>query len=301
MAGTTTLLVPGQALAGGSTASPGPEPTSALAGAAVGSLSPSRAGDFLTCALLYRFRVVDRLPEPPSAAAARGSLVHAVLERLFDLPAGERTPAAADALLAPEWERLRAEEPELETLFDGPEELGRWLASARPLLDRYFRLEDPQRLEPAERELLVETTLEGGLVLRGYLDRLDVAPSGAMRVVDYKTGRAPGRGFEAAALFQLRFYALVLWRLRGEVPRLLQLLYLGSGEALRYEPDEADLRATERKVLAVWDAIRLATQTGDFRPSPGRMCGFCAHHAICPARGGTPPRYPGPRTSSVAG
>ncbi|NKY41704.1 PD-(D/E)XK nuclease family protein, partial [Cellulomonas septica] len=34
-------------------------------------LSPSRANDFLQCPLLFRFRVVDRLPEPPSAAAAR--------------------------------------------------------------------------------------------------------------------------------------------------------------------------------------------------------------------------------------
>src|SRR5579859_2725609 len=51
------------------------------------SLSPSRAGDFLTCPLLYRFRVIDRLPEPPSQAATRGTLVHSVLERLFDAAA----------------------------------------------------------------------------------------------------------------------------------------------------------------------------------------------------------------------
>src|ERR1700723_4413401 len=59
------------------------------------SLSPSRAGDFMTCPLLYRFRVIDRLPEPPSPAAARGTLVHAVLEHLFNRPAPERTPAPA--------------------------------------------------------------------------------------------------------------------------------------------------------------------------------------------------------------
>ncbi|NHC47353.1 PD-(D/E)XK nuclease family protein [Motilibacter sp. K478] len=258
-----------------------------------GSLSPSRAADFLTCPLLYRLRAIDRVPEPVSAAAARGTVVHAVLERLFDLPAAERTPDSAAALLPLAWDGLRAREPELDALFDSAQELERWLASARALLQRYFGLEDPQRLEPAERELLVETTLDSGLVLRGYLDRLDVAPSGAMRVVDYKTGRAPGPGFEAPALFQLRFYALVLWRLRGEVPRRLQLMYLGSGEVLRHEPDDADLRATERKVLALWDAIRLATQTGDFRPSPSRRCGFCAHQALCPARGGTPPPFPG--------
>src|SRR5450432_2523136 len=77
------------------------------------SLSPSRASDFLTCPLLYRFRVIDRLPEPPSPAAARGTLVHAVLERLFDHPAGDRTPAVARSLMPPQWERLTTEEPAL--------------------------------------------------------------------------------------------------------------------------------------------------------------------------------------------
>src|SRR6476620_975444 len=29
------------------------------------TLSPSRASDFMSCPLKYRFRVVDRIPEPP--------------------------------------------------------------------------------------------------------------------------------------------------------------------------------------------------------------------------------------------
>jgi putative RecB family exonuclease len=256
------------------------------------SLSPSRASDFMTCPLLYRFRVIDRLPEKPSPAATRGTVVHAVLERLFDLPAVERVPSRAHDLLGPEWARLLEAEPELAGLFSDDEGRDEWLASAAALLDTYFALEDPTRLEPAERELFVECDLESGLRLRGYVDRLDEAPGGALRVVDYKTGRAPREGFEAKAMFQMRFYALVLWRLRGEVPRLLQLLYLGSGEVLRYEPDEADLRATERKVLALWDAIARATERGDWRPSPSRLCDWCDHQALCPAFGGTPPELP---------
>ena len=43
------------------------------------SLSPSRAADFKTCPLLYRFRTIDRLPEKKSLAAVRGTLVHSVL------------------------------------------------------------------------------------------------------------------------------------------------------------------------------------------------------------------------------
>src|SRR5690349_7780184 len=81
------------------------------------SLSPSRAGDFKTCPLLYRFRTIDRLPERPTPDQARGTLVHAVLERLFDVPAPERTPEQASALIEPEWARLVAERSELVDLF----------------------------------------------------------------------------------------------------------------------------------------------------------------------------------------
>jgi putative RecB family exonuclease len=267
-------------------------PPEVEASRAPASLSPSRASDFMNCPLLYRFRVVDRLPERPSAAATRGTVVHAVLERLFELPAAERVPARAHALIQPEWERLLEEEPVLGELFTDDAGRDEWLGSAVGLLDSYFELEDPTSLEPAERELYVECDLESGLRLRGYVDRLDEAPDGALRVVDYKTGRAPHEGFEAKAMFQMRFYALVLWRLRGVVPRQLQLLYLGSGEVLRYEPDEADLRATERKVEALWRAVQRATETGDWRPSPSRLCDWCDHQALCPAFGGTPPPLP---------
>jgi len=290
----------------------------------VGALSPSRAGDFLTCPLLYRFRVLDRIPERPSPAAVRGTVVHAVLERLYDLPAAERTLARAVEMVEPEWRRLLEAEPELAELFpaagsaDGPDaassdgspdaaspdvaEQASWLAGVSELVERYFALEDPQRLEPAEREFYVETELESGLLLRGYVDRLDVAPAtGELRIVDYKTGKAPGPGFEARAMFQMRFYALVLWRLHGRVPRLLQMLYLGSGEILRYEPDEADLRATERKLVALWAAIQRAMDTGDWRHNPSRLCEWCDHQVRCPAFGGTPPPLPDSASPALLG
>jgi putative RecB family exonuclease len=259
-------------------------------------LSPSRASDFMQCPLLYRFRVVDKLPEAPSSAAVRGTVVHAVLERLFDLPAAERTFAAARTMLRPQWERLLEAEPELGTLFDGDAAaVVDWLTSAEALLERWFGLEDPTRLEPAERELYVEATLDDGLVLRGYVDRLDVAPTGEVRVVDYKTGRAPSEQFETKAMFQMRFYALVLWRARGVVPRQLQLVYLGDGQVLRHSPDEDELVATERKVKALWAAIDRAMSTGDWRPRPSRLCDWCDHRPLCPSFGGTPPPLPSAR------
>ena len=647
----------------------------------LGALSPSRAADFMVCPLLYRFRTIDRLPEPPSPDAVRGTLVHKVLEDLFDLPAADRTPERARDLLVPSWDGLLEQEPEIATMLVGGEteqlDFQTWFDSCAEVLDRYFTLEDPRRLEPAERELYVEALLDSRLLLRGFVDRLDEAPDGRLRVVDYKglaldtplpkpsgwttmgevcvgdellgadgrptrvleksglhhrpcyrvtfangdsvvcdnvhlwrvvtsqrqrqvtqtidagalfalrrrhdsrgrrqsiwieaaapiqlpevplpvepwllgawlgdgdsrsglltvgrqdiddmrslikdhwprhvsvteersayrvslsrtqdqctyghtelaeptpghrsrrcrhewrhagmtptnvslttqlselgvlgnkhlpaaylrasidqriellrglmdtdgwwsstrrragyttnddrlaadvvellhtlglhplhfakpyvgavrpsmtwhvieftptgfnpfslprkaaacdgsvtrlqvelarrrvvssvepvrsvptqcvkvdapdslylcgkgfvpthnTGRAPGEGFEAKALFQMKFYALAIWRTRGVVPAMLQLVYLGSGEVLRYVPDEADLVATERKVVAIWEAIRRAESTGDWRASPSRMCDWCAHQSLCPAYGGTPPPLPEPELPAPA-
>lgn len=335
------------------------------------SLSPSRAADFKTCPLLFRFRTIDKLPETPSADQVRGTLVHAVLERLFDLPAAERTPDAAVALVAPEWERLLEQEPTLAGLFadstdpaaglvrdpaalaaeadattgspagaldaeadplsnaagpltdaeagqvgnaagglsngagsavqealvdvPGGAEAARiaaFLSGAGKLLTGYFAVEDPQRLQPAERETLISTVIGDELLLRGYIDRLDVSPAGDLRVVDYKTGGAPREAFEGRALFQLKFYALVLWRTRGVVPRVLRLLYLKDAEVCDYSPEAGELERFERTLIALSDAIERAKRDRDFRPKPSRLCGWCSHQALCPEFGGTPPTFP---------
>jgi putative RecB family exonuclease len=262
----------------------------------VGSLSPSRSSDFKSCPLKYRFRVIDRLEEAPSRDAARGTLVHAVLERLFDRPAPERTITVAADLVQDAWHAVLEQDERLAALFaaDDADELAAWLDSARALLANYFQLEDPARLDPAERELYVVHEVEeaGGLRLHGYVDRLDCAPDGRLRVVDYKTGRAPGEGYEAQALFQLKFYALLLWRTRGVIPVALRLIYLGDLVTVDYTPDERELVVFERNLLALWTAVQRATATGDWRPRRSKVCEWCSFQAICPEFGGTPPPLP---------
>jgi putative RecB family exonuclease len=260
-----------------------------------GSLSPSRAGDFMTCPLRYRFRVLDRLPEPASAAAARGVVVHTVLEQLFELDPRLRTVGHAISLLEPAWTRLELCDPALTGLFDSVEERDAWLGSAGELITAYFRLEDPSRLRPAARELLLEYALDDGPVLRGILDRLDEAPTGDLRVVDYKTGRSPALEHERAALFQLKFYALLLWRTRGRIPRELRFYYLGDEITMVYRPEGHELLGFERTIRALWAAIERSSTSGVWRARPSRLCEWCNHQAICPAWGGTPPPLPTPR------
>lgn len=214
------------------------------------ALSPSRAADFKQCPLLYRFRAIDRLPEPPSTAQIRGSVVHAALEQLYGLPAASRGPDTAISLVEPAWEQVMAAEPgrfaELDSVLRT-----QVLDEARALLSGYYRLEDPTRFDPQCCEQRVEVELADGTLLRGFIDRIDVAATGELRVVDYKTGKAPPEAralAEFKAMFQMKFYAVALLRSRGVPPTRLRLIYLADGgagllararraAALREDPD----------------------------------------------------------------
>jgi putative RecB family exonuclease len=269
--------------------------TSAAAPTRRPALSPSRAGDFKQCPLLYRFRAIDRLPEPSSTAQLRGSLVHAALEQLYALPATDRVPETALSLVTPAWDAVVAEKPELAEEI-APELRETLLAEARALLSGYYRLEDPTRFDPQCCEQRVEVELSDGTLLRGFVDRIDVAPTGELRVVDYKTGKAPPEAralAEFKAMFQMKFYAVALLRIRGVVPARLRLLYLADSQVLDYSPDLAELERFEKTLMAIWHAIQKSGETGDFRPNPSKLCSWCTHQDLCPAFGGTPPPYPG--------
>lgn len=266
------------------------------------ALSPSRATDFKQCPLLYRFRAIDRLPEATSAAQLRGSVVHAALEQLYGLPAGLRSPDTARSLVQSAWDQMVAAEPELAGELD-PGQPTQLLEDARALVSGYYRLEDPTRFDPQCCEQRVEVELADGTLLRGYIDRIDVAATGELRVVDYKTGKAPPAAralAEFKAMFQMKFYAVALFRSRGVPPTRLRLIYLADGQLLDYSPDRDELLRFEKTLMAIWRAIQSAGETGDFRPNPSRLCDWCPHQQRCPAFGGTPPPYPGWPTEPAA-
>jgi putative RecB family exonuclease len=238
---------------------------------------------------MFRLRVVDKIPEPPSSAATLGTLVHAVLEQLYDLPAPERTAHAAHAMLPTEWQAMCAKRPELAELHADQAALTTWLADGEKRLTTYFTLENPQRLEPDSREEFVEYQLDDGPLLRGVIDRVDVAADGSIRIVDYKTGKKPKPQYGKQATFQMRFYALLIERLRGRRPALLQLLYLRDGGTLVMAPTEEDLALIEHEIRELWAAIQSAARSGSFRPQRSALCGWCSFQALCPEFGGTPP------------
>lgn len=256
------------------------------------ALSPSRANDYQQCPLKYRLRAIDRIPEPKTLAQVKGTLVHAVLEDMHRLPRDERTYPWAVKRLKPMWAVLSEEDPELLDLVPD-EEFYDFLVECRTLLRGYFEMENPQGFDADACEKYVKTVLPNGVPVHGFIDRVDVAPTGEIRVVDYKTGKKPSPRFSAEAQFQMKFYALVYWRLYGTIPHQLRLMYLKVIDSMFLSPSTEELEYFERDLGELWEKIVADGISGHFRPKPSKLCDWCYFQSMCPEFGGVPPEYPG--------
>ncbi len=251
---------------------------------AVTRLSPSKINAFRDCPQHFAFRYVEGLSEPEDPDLFRGTLVHEVCERLFDLPPARRTRAAAVELLHRLWERATDADPALADLFVDAADVAQWLASAEALVATWFRLESPPDVAVAHREYFVETESDA-VVLAGIIDRLDRLPDGTWAITDYKTGRAPGVQWERGAFFQLRFYALVARQSLGITVTKLRLVHLGGGgEVLECEFDDDAAEAVSRQVDGLAQAMRRALASNRWQANTGRHCDWCSFRDRCPAR-----------------
>jgi putative RecB family exonuclease len=261
---------------------------SAPAWAVPTSLSPSRVESFLSCPLAFRFASIQKLPDPPTPATTRGSLVHRSLELLFLLPAADRTPAALDHCV----DRAVAEysvHPDFTLLGLDEATARQFFAECRQLSANYLSLEDPRRIRAIGLELML-TAPVGDLLLRGIIDRLELDDRGELIVTDYKTGRAPHPNYERKSLSGVHFYAFLCESVFGKIPAAIRLMYLKSGEVITAVPSPQSTRFMTTRTSAVWKAVSTACERDDFRPKPSTLCNYCAYQRWCPQFGGDPAR-----------
>lgn len=253
------------------------------------TLSPSRASDFKQCPQMYKLKSIDRIPTEPTVHQAKGTTAHLALERLFELPATERTPDRLYNLFRTAWVELKA--TEYPDLFGSVEEEREWGLSALALLADYFTIEDPTSFEPDELELDLTVPI-GDMTIRGILDRMEtvteVANDGSSRdllvITDYKTGKAPPERYAAKAFFALKIYALLIRTLRGVTPDRVRLLYLNGPTAYTLDINDAQLDAMHQQLTALWGAITKAIETDTWPTSVSVLCDWCDFKdTLCPA------------------
>lgn len=191
-------------------------------------LSPSRAMDYRQCPQLFYYKSIAKLSSPPTEATARGTVAHTAFERIFDHPAGERTPELAMTYLRPAWEELV--NPTLDPVKHKPGSVAyeRAVANAKAYRDlapagsqtetdilefaamcvkNWFAMERVNNFNSAELTLPSGETIDGrelhvgaamfGVYMQGFIDRLDSwkTPTGmGYSVSDFKTGKVPAAG-----------------------------------------------------------------------------------------------------------
>lgn len=252
------------------------------------TLSPSKVASFKDCALAFRFAAIDRLPEEPSPAATKGTLVHRALELLMTCDPADRTLDNGLACLEQARDEITSR-PDYTGLGLDADAEAAFFADAEGLMRRYFELEDPSVIRPIGLELQLEAQL-GSLRLRGIIDRLEIEPDGSWTVTDYKCGRVPSVRFEQGRLGGVHFYAFLCEQVFGRRPDRIQLLYLSEPIAIVAEPSDQSIRGFQQRATAIWTAVERACDREDFRPRPSGLCDWCSFRAWCPAWGGDPAR-----------
>ena len=238
--------------------------------------------------MAFRFASIERLPEPPSIQATKGSVVHRALELLYTHPAPERTEGTARGALDQAATEYRTDSDFILLRLE-PAADEAFFADAWSLVQAYFKMEDPTSVHDIGLELRLEANV-GDLSLRGVIDRLDLDDDGDLIVNDYKTGRAPSLHYQQKRLGGVHFYSFLCESVLGRTPAAVRLLYLRSGEVITAIPSEQSVRFITTRTTAVWKAVERACLSGDFRPNEGPLCNSCAFRAWCPAFGGDPAR-----------
>ena len=292
-------------------------------------ISPSRAKDFMQCPKLFYYKTILGLKTPQTIATAKGTVAHHAFERIFDHKRGDRGVDVAVEYVRAAWEmminplakretipsdskeyrvrevnksfsdlheegslsggKLMDDAKEYKDLFITKTQEEEFLQSCEEAVRRWYGMENPEKFDPAERELYVLANV-AGVSLHGYIDRLDkvVSPEGEVKwyISDFKTGKKPSEKYKQEAFFQLEIYALCVEANMGVRPVQLRLIYVNEGKpdgVLTKNLKQDDYERTKIKVKAVWSAMQKAARSGVWEPRKQVLCDWCHFKNICPA------------------
>lgn len=240
-------------------------------------LSPSSSSMYEQCPRKWKYRYLDRLPDPPGVPALAGTFAHRVLELLLQQPAGKRSQDEAKALARKVWPETLAD-PDYQALgLDETEAKAfrwrGWLA-----VQGLWRLEDPDNVSVHATEHDVQVDVEG-VPFRGIVDRIDTESDGLV-IADYKSGRAPSGRFAGDRLTQVLLYAAAVRAMTGQRPVRARLLYLGQ-RIIGVDATEESLAAATTKLSETWSALTTDCDRGEFDAQVGPLCAWCPFVTAC--------------------
>lgn len=240
-------------------------------------LSYSGIDTYRTCGLKYKFREIDKLPEPKSKEAVFGTLIHSTMKFIHDPALLSPTLEQALDHFSKNWNsEIWTDEIEERTAF----------SQGVGMIQRYYQDNRPSeaRVIALESRFGIEINGENNTkhVLSGIIDRIDKTEDG-YEIIDYKTARKMPSQEKVDTDLQLTIYLRAfLERYPAEKKNIdkitVSLYYLKHGVKLSSTRTEADLKVLDETVLEVVRDI----EAKKFDPILSPLCDWCGFQPVCP-------------------
>ena len=236
-------------------------------------LSYSQIDTFETCPRQYRFRYIQRIPVPPSAAASFGTSMHQILRDFYqEIKDGQKmTKKDLLKLLDVNWS------PQGYTSKAHEERMKK--QGQRMLADFYDQFDGQQIPRDLEQPFIIR--ISPGLKIGGKIDRID-EQKGKLEVIDYKTGKVMEQK-EIDKSLQMTIYALAATDkgIYGRKPEevVLSFYYLDTGEKKSTKRTVDQLEQAKKELVEKAKEV----EKSDFQPRPGIWCDFCDFKLLCEA------------------
>ncbi len=245
-------------------------------------LSFSQIDTFDTCPRRYRFRYLQRIPVPPSAAASFGTSIHKTLRDFYQelIEARKVSPRAKGKKLTkkdllsllkvnwvPEGYASKAHEERMKK------------QGQRMLSDFYKKFD--AKVVPRDLEQPFIIRVSPKLRIGGKIDRVD-EKNGQLEIIDYKTGRVMDQKTVDNSL-QMTVYALAatdpgIYNKNPEAV-VLTFYYLDPGEKKSTKRTGEQLKKAKKDLAEKAKEI----EKSKFEPTPGIWCDWCDFRLLCEA------------------
>ena len=231
------------------------------------TISESKFQTFKQCQLKYRYRYVDRLPEPEETnteALHFGSYIHKILEDGVDAKTQEELLVIAEEVKGSYKVSKKYEGKDLKCIQN-------------------FLAFNPQLEETVATELVFEVPVKDDITLNGIIDRVVKGTDGGYLIIDYKTSKREKSKVELYQDTQLKGYVYAISKLYN-VPYsqiVAAHYYPLTNNFVFVQYSNPQINAHLRKIIdEVWKIRK--KKKDDMLPSRNDFCNWCAYKTACP-------------------
>jgi len=238
-------------------------------------LSSSSMNTYKQCPLKYYYNYIEKAPRKQWVHFDLGNLCHKALEIFHDIYMRKGTNGRSlNKLMKYAFSEARKDYEQLADII---------LQEAKDLLNDYLKNINKIGMPVVKGvETSFKFNITDDIIIRGFLDRVDVMKDGRFHIVDYKTTK----NAKYLKPFQLLIYGLWLKRTYPHIDsfKASYLLLRHDSKLKSYDFNLADIKKCENDILTFAEKINTSIKDDIWTPIPTILCNWCDFQDICPTQ-----------------